>query len=417
MNRSGALANCWLFCMIYVCYILNHIACGALNGSISLLVLYGISPDISIMLLYTFSQPVFYATHDQHFPSESKERASFWVGFGEHCGDAMTHKLQDKITQKIIYRSAVRPITKSNPNHRFTEDRGEASTSKQPSSKVPSVSIRSRQDDADPSHSKPVPEFDPNDLIGRTFLLPPQGIGERLRAKVTKKVVEEIEDADGNRIPNINFILNIGEGKVEELITYNQLLDHLEQAEEQDSSMDQELCRFRAIIGHEGPLKVTDPNWKDSKWNFQIEWETGEITSEPLSVLEADDPITCAAYAKEKNLYNLDGWKRFRHLIKKEKQLTRAIKQSKIRQVRHARKYMFGFLIPRNYTEALEFDNDNNNSKWYDATKAELDSILSYEVVQKHEKVKYDKQKKVMNAPPTYQKISVHLIFAVKTCC
>ena len=71
--------------------------------------------------------------------------------------------------------------------------------------------------------------------------------------------------------------------------------------------------------------------------------------------------MICAAYAKEKNLYNLDGWKRCRHLIKKEKQLTRAIKQSKIRQVRHAKKYMFGFLIPRNYTEALEFDKANNN--------------------------------------------------------
>ena len=115
MNRSGAPANCWLLCMKYVCYILNHIACGALNGSIPLLVLYGITPDISIMLLYAFYQPVFYATHDHHYPSESEERAAFWVGFGEHCGDAMTHKLLDKITQKIIYRSAVRPITKSNP--------------------------------------------------------------------------------------------------------------------------------------------------------------------------------------------------------------------------------------------------------------------------------------------------------------
>ena len=133
-----------------------------------------------------------------------------------------------------------------------------------------------------------------------------------------------------------------------------------------------------------------------------------------MSVIAADDPITCAAYAKEKNLYNLDGWKRFRHLIKKEKQLTRAIKQSKIRQVRHSKKYMFGFLIPRNYTEALEFDKANNNSKWYDATKAELDSIHSYHVFQKHEKAIYDKQKKVINAPPGYQKIRVHLVFAVK---
>ena len=62
------------------------------------------------------------------------------------------------------------------------------------------------------------------------------------------------------------------------------------------------------------------------------------------------------------------------------RKLTRAIKQSKIRQVRHAQKYMFGYLIPRNYTEALEFDKANNNSKWYDTTKAEMDSIQSYEV-------------------------------------
>ena len=61
---------------------------------------------------------------------------------------------------------------------------------------------------------------------------------------------------------------------------------------------------------------------------------------------------------------------------------------------------MFGFLIPRNYTEALEFEKANNNSKWSDATRAESDSIHSYEVFQNHEKVKYDKQKKVLDAPP-----------------
>ena len=84
-------------------------------------------------------------------------------------------------------------------------------------------------------------------------------------------------------------------------------MDHLEQADEQDNFMDQELYRFIAIIGHKGLLKATDPNWKGSKWDVQIEWETGEITFGPLSVIAADDPITCAAYAKEKNLYNLDG--------------------------------------------------------------------------------------------------------------
>ena len=62
----------------------NHIACTALDGKIPLLALTGITPDISIILLFTFYQPVLYATYDQHFPSESEERAGYWVGFGEH---------------------------------------------------------------------------------------------------------------------------------------------------------------------------------------------------------------------------------------------------------------------------------------------------------------------------------------------
>ena len=69
--------------------------------------------------------------------------------------------------------------------------------------------------------------------------------------------------------------------------------------------MGQELYKFRAIIGHEGSLKVADPNWKGSKWNVQIEWETGEITFGPLSAIAAGDPITSAAYAKGKTCITL----------------------------------------------------------------------------------------------------------------
>ena len=54
MNRSCAPANCHLLCLIYVCYLLNHIACTALDGKIPLLALTGITPDISIILLFTF---------------------------------------------------------------------------------------------------------------------------------------------------------------------------------------------------------------------------------------------------------------------------------------------------------------------------------------------------------------------------
>ena len=95
MNRSGALANCWLLCLIYVRYLLNHISSTALDGKIPLLALTGMTPEISFILLFTFCQPLFYATYDQLFPSESEERTGYRVGFGEHCGDAMTHKILD----------------------------------------------------------------------------------------------------------------------------------------------------------------------------------------------------------------------------------------------------------------------------------------------------------------------------------
>ena len=276
---------------------------------------------------------MFYATYDQHFLSESEESAGYWVGFGEHCGDAMAHKILDHDTQKIIYRSAVRPKKSSTPNHRLAPHGGEVSASSDPSEdtissgsplgspegyppaqKAPTVFIRSR-DEENPSGSMPMPTFDPSDLIGRTFLLPPDENGERHRAKVTR----QINDQDnGQRTEIINFILDIGNGKVEELISYNQLLEHLENAQDHDMGMDQELYRFRAIIGYQGPLLASHPDWKGSKYNVQVEWETGEITFEPLSIIAAYDPLTCAAYAKENDLLALEGWCRFRILAKKD---------------------------------------------------------------------------------------------------
>ena len=367
-----------------MCYPLNHIACTALDGKIPLIALTGITLDISIILLFTFYQPVFYPTYDQKFPSESEERTGYWVGVGEHCGDAMTHKILDHDTQKNIYRSAVRPKKSSTPYHRLAPHGGEVSASSDhsedtissgsplgypegssPEQKAPTVFIRSR-DEENPSGSKPMPTFDPSDLIGRTFLLPPEENGERHRAKVTRQVVEIIDQDNGQRIENINFIFDIGNSKVEELISYNQLLEHLENAQDHDMGMDQELYRFRAIIGHQGPLLASNPDWKGSNYNVQVEWER-EITFEPLSIIAADDPVTCAAYAKENDLLTLEGWCRFRNLAKRDKVLARAIKQSKIRQVRRSQNYMFGYLIPRNCMEAIRFDSENKNSKWYDA--------------------------------------------------
>ena len=133
MNRSCAPDKSWLLCLIYVCYLLNHIACSALDGKLPSSALTAITPDISIILIFNFYQSGFYATYDQCFPSESEERNGYWVGFGKHCGDAMTHKILDHDTEKNIYRSAVRPKKSSTPNHSLAPHWGEVSASSDPS--------------------------------------------------------------------------------------------------------------------------------------------------------------------------------------------------------------------------------------------------------------------------------------------
>ena len=156
-------------------------------------------------------------------------------------------------------------------------------------------------------------------------------------------------------------------------MSYVQILDHLDQQEQQDDHY-----KFRAITGHHGPLLPQDENYKGSKYNVMVEWETAEITEEPLSLIAADDPVTCAEYAKKHDLLHLDGWKRLKHSAQNQKQLTRAINQSKIRQVRSSAVYQFGFLIPKDYKEALQLDEQKGNSKWYDATMLEMDQINIY---------------------------------------
>ena len=63
--------------MSYVCYQLNHISCESLKGQIPLTKPYGVTPDISIIMMYTFYQSVYYASDNQSSPSTSEENMHF----------------------------------------------------------------------------------------------------------------------------------------------------------------------------------------------------------------------------------------------------------------------------------------------------------------------------------------------------
>ena len=55
-----------------------------------------------------------------------------------------------------------------------------------------------------------------------------------------------------------------------------------------------------------------------------VEWETEDVTEEPLSIIAADDPVTCAAYAKKHNLLNLPGLRRFKNIAKSQELLNQS---------------------------------------------------------------------------------------------
>jgi hypothetical protein len=119
-------------------------------------------------------------------------------------------------------------------------------------------------------------------------------------------------------------------------------------------------------------FRASNPEYKGSRYNVLIEWENGEITSEPLNIFGKDDPVTCAVYAHEHGLLEEEGWKEFKGIAKREKKMLRMVNQSCIKMTRNAPRYKFGYRIPRNYDEAMQFDLKNGNTLWQEVTGLEM---------------------------------------------
>ena len=100
------------------------------------------------------------------------------------------------------------------------------------------------------------------------------------------------------------FVCSVNADEYEEIVVYNELLNHIEDDFEDKGNV----WKFKSISLHQGPLTVNSPYYKGSWFDvlFQ-EWETGEQTYEPLLIVAADDPVTCAIYAKKNNLLKEEG--------------------------------------------------------------------------------------------------------------
>ena len=426
MNTSGCPACCWLLCLQYICVVLNHLASPTLQGICPVQALEGTTPDISFLLHFSFYEPIYYridsSEPDLNFPSSSNEKKGYWVGFADNQGDSLTWRILTEDTQKIIIRSGVRSALRTTTNQRLASSSGEGTTlpfpipyPQQSSNSLPLDPIDAStsnfeqfvksQSGEDEDHPIPMTNIDIPNLLGRSFLLSPEDNGERYMAKII-----DIDD-HGQHLEDIKFKLKISKDQAEEIMSYNQLMDYIQKGTNAEEDPDS-LFKFRDIVAHQGPLESTDPNHKGSKYNVMVEWESGEITYEPLALISKDDPITCAVYAKKHDLLDTTGWKHLKRYAKTSKRLIRAVKQSRIRQVRASARYQHGFQVPRDYNDAMRLDKENGNTHWQDAMDLELTQIHEYKVFRDTGKAKFHNGKVV--TPDGFQKIRVHFVYAVK---
>jgi hypothetical protein len=245
LDRTGAPDYSRLFCLEYVCLLLNHAYNDNIQG-VPLQHLNGHTPKIRVLLRFNFWQKVYYKKVDSHFPSDSVEAFGHIVGISDHCDDALTHKAfnpstqKDKFfnpsTQKVIHHSLIRPADTSDPNLCVESLGGESEAA------ITSV-IHSRHDDMlqdskqtrtqDSAESTVPPIINPEELIGRTLLLDKQDDGQQFCARIVKLIDDHISQLENDK-DRMKDLLSLDEDSREEVITYNQLLDYLARDNDND---------------------------------------------------------------------------------------------------------------------------------------------------------------------------------------
>ena len=135
-----------------------------------------------------------------------------------------------------------------------------------------------------------------------------------------------------------------------------------------------ELHKFKSIQYHRGPYSPSYLEYLGCCYNLLIEWEAGEMTWEPLTSIIADDPYSCAVYAKIFDLLYTQGWKQLKRHPRTARRLITTLKRSKYRQAQASKRYKNGWEVPTDYAHALQLDVQDGNTKWKDAIDLEISS-------------------------------------------
>ena len=107
------------------------------------------------------------------------------------------------------------------------------------------------------SSSFKLPKFSPDELLGLSFLRETDD-GQKYRAQVVRKILYN----DASNHEKIKFLITLGDGELDEIITYNELSDIVESQHEKEIEDPNSAWTFLEIKDHIIPLSPKHPQYK-----------------------------------------------------------------------------------------------------------------------------------------------------------
>ena len=114
-------------------------------------------------------------------------------------------------------------------------------------------------DPNEPDNPPPMYIINLDDLLGRTFLLPMDENGERKRATISEHV-KDLCQQQVSREDQLRFKLKIDGDQPDNLISYNQLMEYLEDKTD-TGPLEDGLHRLKCIKDHKGPYTSSEVDW------------------------------------------------------------------------------------------------------------------------------------------------------------
>ena len=130
-----------------------------------------------------------------------------------------------------------------------------------------------------PDNPPPMSIINLDDLLGRTFLLPMDENGERKRATISEHV-KDLCQQQVSREDQLRFKLKIDGDQLDDLISYNQLMEYLEDKTD-TGPLEDGFYRFKCIKDHKGPYTSSEvdlsghdpnPNHVNESLLSEVDW-------------------------------------------------------------------------------------------------------------------------------------------------